>query len=359
VLAEKGEIHICCECKYWRRRVGKSIIHQVSSKFQNLQKTPFAKIIVVKSLAETAKHLANYSGIFSVELGNAQITDDAFDIVKDKIEELLAQPKCLDCVITKKCFKCEYLPCINFLETRKNYHGELTLLAEVPYPPCIIGSVIYSLCQILVSIAGTRFYDILHQCIRDLKAAAFLLMSGHYRNALQILEPVLQNLLAALYFDKEFGLASQKRVEKEWQEFKVGQWKKTQPSTLKQLQKHGIIDESYTKRVNEIRRELNKYLHSTFLEMNAEIITEDICGICPASGYHDKKEFQISVKIFQDITALLLVTLRHYCLQVGVEKDEIKKATWYLRETKNVEKAIGAKLIFSKDLEKLIENILD
>ncbi len=45
------------------------------------------------------------------------------------------------------------------------------------------------------------------QCIHDLKASAFLALTAHYRGAIQLLRPVIGNILVGLYFEERLGRA--------------------------------------------------------------------------------------------------------------------------------------------------------
>ena len=86
------------------------------------------------------------------------------------------------------------------------------------------------MCQILHTLSTNLdilSYPLYIQCIRDMKASAYLLLSSHYRSGIQILRPVLENLLVALYFDSQWINASEtekEKVKKNFMDFMEGKY---------------------------------------------------------------------------------------------------------------------------------------
>lgn len=261
----------------------------------------------------------------------------------------------------EKCLKCDVIPCINFTAEEREYHGELTLLTKASYPPCAFGWVIYLLCRysyfILKRGIRSKLQLLLHQGIRDLRAASFLFMAGRYRSGLQILRPVLENCIAGLYFEEgpKFARDDKERneIEEDWKRFENGEFKWTATKLLKWLKKRGVIEQELKKFIENTKKRLNKYLHPSLPEMDHQKILEDICPACPASAYHDEEEFKECIETFQDVVAILLEVLNTYCLKILLHK-ELEEISAHLSKLKKMEEEIGEKIIFSKQLELFI-----
>lgn len=105
----------------------------------------------------------------------------------------------------QKCMRCDEIPCINFYRwTKGKPAGEITtykrMIKALDWRPCEAGSLIYYFCQVFQPFQDDFLSgSLLYQCIRDLKSCVFLLWFGHYRSSLQILRPIVENFLAALY----------------------------------------------------------------------------------------------------------------------------------------------------------------
>ena len=113
------------------------------------------------------------------------------------------------------CLNCRYVLCTNLGLSLKDRGGELWVLQytvrERRWPPCGFGILLHALCRCLLQLfdldqrrarppVPPALFPLLGQALRDLKAAAFLALCGHYRSALQVLRPVLEGYLAAIYF---------------------------------------------------------------------------------------------------------------------------------------------------------------
>ena len=128
-----------------------------------------------------------------------------------------------------KCMRCDPIPCINFHRwTKGKPAGEITtykrMIKARDYRPCDAGCLVYSLCQIFQPFRNDiRSSSLVYQCVCDLKASVFLLWVGHYRSSIQILRPIIENLLTALYFDTKFNQsrdeAEKKRVLEDYRQF--------------------------------------------------------------------------------------------------------------------------------------------
>ena len=90
------------------------------------------------------------------------------------------------------CLECKYVPCLNlFCETNDtDKRGEIFFLKnnikDKKVVPCEFSVLIYSLCQLIAKIFDKETIScrIFYQSIKDLRTAAFLILTGHYRNSL-------------------------------------------------------------------------------------------------------------------------------------------------------------------------------
>ena len=120
------------------------------------------------------------------------------------------------------CLECEIVPCTNlYRKGKRNLEGgEIYLLHKLIEKriilPCNVGDVIYTTCQ-LWSFLNDTFpsgdtlpsQKIFPQCIRDLRASAYLLLSCHYRSSIQLLRPIVENCLVGIYWDSKYVLAQE------------------------------------------------------------------------------------------------------------------------------------------------------
>jgi parallel beta-helix repeat protein len=106
------------------------------------------------------------------------------------------------------CLDCPYIQCIDFV------WQELSILNQPKRPsngeaylPCIPSAFLRALCDVIGDIKDktgeTPLTTLLTQVLKDLRCSLFLFWSGHFRNAMQVLRPALENFLAAIYFDSK------------------------------------------------------------------------------------------------------------------------------------------------------------
>lgn len=281
-----------------------------------------------------------------------------------------------------KCLRCDLVPCVDFyLSTEKLEGGEIHVLEgiikERLHVPCEIGNLIYSLCKLTTPFTEFLSYPLFLQCVRDLKASAFLLMCGHYRSSMQILRPVIENMLAGVYFDAKIILAKNEREKKETQEaynrFCKGQyeipdqeWSKLfhgekrrkryldSDFLLTWMMKENIISGKSKNFVNKLTSMLNKYLHPHY--PFTEMVKPD-CPRCPASVRYDEDEYRRCVQFFQDVITILLETVYVYTNSYFPEKlgdEEIQDALGTIKSLEGLEKDIKVPLIYSKELREFI-----
>lgn len=288
--------------------------------------------------------------------------------------------------IKHKCLECECVPCINFYrKLDKAGGGEFYILESTiknkTHVPCECGALIYSLCQLLVRISDTLSFELFNQCIRDLRAVAFLILTGHYRSATQIMRPIIENWLTGLYWDVKFSHSNaktKKRIIKEYEKFRKqdeymvleedwnevftgeGTRKKRyfdQEFLLRWLLKRGIIDGKFKSNLQDKIGVLNKSLHPTFRGID---ISRPKCPACPSCVTFDEKDYRRSLEIFQDITTLLLETFHEYIVTFSSEeagKLDMKEDLSMIVGLPEIEKDIGKQLIFSKELKEFIARI--
>ena len=142
---------------------------------------------------------------------------------------------------TEKCLNCEHFPCANLsLKIDDLDGGELYILNEsikqkivVPCQPMTPLQTGYLLCQTACKtlIEENNIEDdkelslppllfLTWQCIYDLNASAFLALTAHYRTAIQILRPVVENILVGLYFEERLRRAiSEEKIDQAWSDF--------------------------------------------------------------------------------------------------------------------------------------------
>lgn len=253
-------------------------------------------------------------------------------------------PKCFECELAY-CIhffkKVDKLECIELIEKPSELEGmEFYILWETinkgAILPCIIVFPIQTLCRCNLVLSQDEELKnlpviiVLWQCIKDLKCSAFLALCGHYRNAMQVLRPVLENFLVGLYFmyQKDYS---------DFIEWTKGKYKippslyyeitGTKPLRkdmslnwqfcLEFLIKKAIYPEYqnlWTKRKNYIAQKiinpLNKYLHAYFPFFDIEHIS------CPASVKFDKKALNEWLEVLQRILYLIL----EYLIEVFGEK---------------------------------------
>ncbi|MCX9010848.1 MAG: hypothetical protein OIN66_06965 [Candidatus Methanoperedens sp.] len=235
----------------------------------------------------------------------------------------------------RNCLKCRIIPCINFYRKGKvNVNeldgGEIYFLKETIkeklITPCLLGCLIYPMCKLLIPLyedEGKFSSSLLyHQCTRDLRASAFLLLTGHYRSSMQILRPVLENWLTGVYFDTRYhhsrNESEKEIVVKRYNDFLDGNFKITdkewveifgstkrkrelldQKFLLEFMLKENLISREENEKLKNKVKELNKYLHPHFEFTD---VGRPSCPSCPSSVKFDEKEYKECAELFQYIT---------------------------------------------------------
>lgn len=284
-----------------------------------------------------------------------------------------------------KCLQCDLIPCVDFYRsTEKLEGGEIYVLEGMIkdrlHVPCEIGSLIYSLCKLSNSLTEAFSFPLFSQCVRDMKASAFLLMCGHYRSSMQILRPVIENMLAGIYFDAKYVLAKNEtekaEIEKAFNQFWDGkyripieEWAELFPGEKRRkrlldsdflltwMVKKGIVPNKSKDHLNELIGLLNKYLHAYFPFTE---VPKPSCPRCPASVKYDAEEYRKCVELFQDVTTILLKTVyssvKSYFPQ-KLDSEEVGEALGVIKSLGDVEKEIKMTIIFSKELRDFISTL--
>jgi len=283
--------------------------------------------------------------------------------------------------VEHKCLECEHVPCVGFYRkgTKPFIGGELyvlqSLIEEKRCFPCEVGSLIYSLCQLSLPLIGMPSTTMFAQCIRDLKASAYLLLSCHYRSSIQLLRPIVENYVAGLYWDTKSILASQDEKVNDFQqsysdfladiyEIPTCEWYEVFPKDKGRpkkkldadfcsswLVKKGVIENKLKNEITELVGRLNKYLHPHGLKFT-EMERPD-CPGCPSFVRYQEDEHQECIGFFQDVACLLMNVFYTYISVYFPDKigsEEISNAIGFPKVLENLEKEFNTQLIFSQKL---------
>ena len=287
-----------------------------------------------------------------------------------------------------KCINCDLVPCMNlYREVDSNESGELYLYESTVknkvHLPCEFGVLIQCLCRLLVPISGALSFDMYNQCIRDLKAVSLLVFTGHYRNAMQIMRPVIENFLTGLYWDMKllqsgddeealqtvfdeydiFTAQDRYVVPEEDRNEAFGSDDKRMKKYLDQeflmawLLAKEVLDGKGKAELQDRIGILNRFLHPSF---KATDVSRPECASCPSCVSFDEKEYRKCIEIFQDTTTLLLATFQEYIVAFSPEDlddPDVKEALGTIRDLHELEAEIGRQLVFSRQLKEFIVSL--
>jgi len=287
----------------------------------------------------------------------------------------------------RDCLKCPYMPCINLYNDAEGMYGELYVLNKYRsygIPPCSIGVLLYALCY-LIRYINEKYQNpalgLYIQGLRDFKASIILLFTGHYRASIALLRSVLEMFLVGIHFDSRFfsteDEAEMDKVISEIEDFlneryevpeevrllaKKPHKKKLDHSLiLEYLMQMGGIYEGYKgklgklkNRIEELVSELNGYIHAKRLE-----VIKPSCPPCPAAVMLDREEYETCIKFMQTtfslIVGILFITFitEEHLKDRELWEETLLWVTWI----EEVQKDIKRKLIFSKYLETLVNDL--
>lgn len=217
------------------------------------------------------------------------------------------------------------------------------------------------------------------QCLYDLKTSAFLALSAHYRGAIQLLRPIIENILVGLYFEGRLRKAnSGGEIDQAWTDFgkwaddeyriSEKEWKRVKGKSeeerkrrvgfgflIEWLNRENILPKRGKKRFETIQRPLNKYLHPYFQQMD---IGGDRCSKCPATTRYDEKRYYEWLELFQNITDFIIEMMLCYYPTIA-ETTDAKEALGYLKNLEILERDLGIPMIKSKYLKDRITRLPD
>lgn len=283
----------------------------------------------------------------------------------------------------KDCLRCDMIPCIDLFAKRGELQGgEIYVMQDIiknkHHVPCELGALIYALCQLLKEIPSASSFGLFFQCIRDLRAIAFLILSAHYRSAMQLLRPVIENWLTGIYWDIKFSLAEpadQAITEQDYVNFQHGkyeipeiEWQRVLPDIegdgrrrhlnhrflLAWTVSKNIISLELADRIGKQIWLLNKFLHP---HVRFTEVARSDCPPCAASVAYNAAQYKECTKHFQNVVTYLLETFYEYIRLSCPEKiqdENIQFALGWLISLPTLQKDIKQKLIFSDELEQFI-----
>ena len=300
----------------------------------------------------------------------------------------------------EKCLSCEHIPCANLsLKKGELDGGELYVLDECimqkKVVPCQPITPLYSCCM-LCKIARDRFIEenkieddeellmppllfLTWQCLYDLKTSAFLALSAHYRGAIQLLRPIIENILVGLYFEGRLRKAnSGEETDQAWTDFEKWadnkyriskeEWRRVTGKVEKErkrrvsfgfliewLNKENVLSGRGKERFKKIQGLLNEYLHPYFQHMD---IGEEECSKCPATTRYDENRYYEWLEFFQNITDFIIEMLLCYYPTVAGTTD-VKEALGHLKNLEDLERDLGIPMIKSKYLKDRITLLPD
>ncbi|WP_348303446.1 hypothetical protein [Methanothrix sp.] len=145
-----------------------------------------------------------------------------------------------------------------------------------------------------------------YQSFFDLKASVFLALAAHYRSAIQLLRPVLENIVLSKYFQEKLRRAD-KEWEKEYENFLT--WSKQEDhhegfnNSLLYLESIKINPEEKM-RINELWVKLNKYEHPYMFKWDKGATPEIVC--------YNEFSFNEWLNFYQNIISYLIELICYY-----------------------------------------------
>jgi len=296
----------------------------------------------------------------------------------------------------EKCLQCSYVPCINLLRQDGDLlGGELFLIKEVLdnalFLPCIPGQLLYACCRLWQGAYETLeegelspFLLLFEQCLFDLRTSLFLAFTCHFRGAMQILRPVLENAIVGLWFSLKLKIAQGEEIETVkkdflgWIEgrFKVPRFKdmvktlekdnflirETKEPWKKVLIEYSRFHPFYppveAKRITDLWDNLNKFLHPEFPETDiGRLFGKEInqCPLCIALVRWDKKGYDEWLKYYQDVIDILIRFILGIFPQ-AIETESGQEGLSWLKNLEEEEK-LGIPVITCPHLKRLLETI--
>ena len=285
----------------------------------------------------------------------------------------------------EKCLNCEHIPCANLSLKRDELDGgEVYVLNESirqkKIVPCQPMTAVYSCCMLCQTAYQTwikenkieeeelmdvpPLLELIWQCIYDLKTSAFLALNAHYRGAIQLLRPVIENILVGLYFEERLNIASENEIYQAWADFdkwREGRYKLKGEdldfgNLKKWLGKNDILTDIGKKEFGRLWDKLGKeYIHPYFPHLD---IGEEKCSKCPSTVRYNEDRYYEWLKIFQTILYFIIEAILRYYPTIA-ETTDAKEAVGYLKNLEALEKELGIPMIKSEYLKDRIAQLPD
>jgi hypothetical protein len=284
----------------------------------------------------------------------------------------------------EKCLSCELIPCANLLSKSDELDGgELYILNESikqrKIVPCQPMTPLYSCCMLCETAYQTwieenkigedelmdvpPLLELIWQCVYDLKASAFLALTAHYRGAIQLLRPPIENILVGLYFEERLKRAwpSENEINQAWADFdkwKEGHYKLNGEdldfgNLKKWLVKNDILTEVGKKEFGRLWGKLGKeYIHPYFPHLE---IGQEKRSKSPATVRYDEDYYYEWLEIFQTIIDFIIGAILSYYPRIE-KKEDAKKAIGYMKILESLEGELGITMIKSEHLKARIDN---
>jgi len=105
-------------------------------------------------------------------------------------------------------------------------------------------------------------------CTYDFKASGLLALAAHYRNAIQLLRPILENIIVACYFEERMSASdSQGEFDQAWKDYDqwAGTERKYKYNNIKNYKINGknFIPNAELRRIDkELWEPISEYLHT-------------------------------------------------------------------------------------------------
>ncbi|VVB63293.1 Uncharacterised protein [uncultured archaeon] len=191
----------------------------------------------------------------------------------------------------------------------------------------------------LIEIFGletTPLLFFLYSCFSDLKASMFLAFTGHYRSAIQLLRPVMENVIVGQCQEERIKQATrsnniEKKLNNEYDKF-FKSFSESDTlnfnSSTQYLFKRKILVNNDEKQLRKLWMKLNEYLHPYSIRWS---VTDN-----PATTYFDRKQLNRWIYFYEEILAYILEILYNYypMLQENqiAKESLIELSGWYSNE---------------------------
>lgn len=283
----------------------------------------------------------------------------------------------------RDCINCNFSSFAN-LYYKEIAGGELFVLEEsikqkkiTPCEVMIPPDCCFQLLLIAYNEIGfTPFLFLTWQCIYDLKASAFLSLTAHYRSATQLLRPVIENVLIACYFEEKLRQASNDADrDAVWSDFEgwtkeeyriaAAEYSDVMGKTIKRdmpldfgyaktwLKQNGTITGPIQSRLDDLKGQLNKYIHPHFSRM--EIGDADSIRF-PAIVKYDKDLYDSWADSFQNINCFIIEKIINYYPFIR-DSTEANEALAFLKMIESVESDIGRPIMKSRYLREFVAQL--